>query len=274
MAATALNCPGCGAPAASDAAGCAYCGSVLTAVACPTCFATMFVGSRYCPRCGAEAAREILDEESPSCAACREEMRAVRVGAISFRECAGCGSVWMDGEAFERMCDDREQQTGIRSYVFALTRPDGARARQAVRYRPCPRCARIMNRTNFARRSGVILDICKDHGVWLDHGELGQLIAFIDAGGMALARDRAREQERLDEEARRARGHDPTTWRETAPGRRPAAAEYRISPRRALAVRTDRGPESLGESVVEVGRGMLRVGIDMVRGFFRVFVGD
>jgi Zn-finger nucleic acid-binding protein len=265
MAASALNCPGCGAPTASDAAGCAYCGSVLSTVACPTCFATMFVGSRYCPRCGAEAVREILDEDSPSCAECREEMRAVRVGAISFRECAGCGSVWMDGEAFERMCGDREQQTGIRSYVFALTRPDGVGGRATVRYRRCPRCARFMNRTNFARRSGVILDVCKDHGVWFDHGELGRLAAFIDAGGMAVARERDREQQRLDEEARRANSVDTALSKEMAAQRARVEAESRLLPHLGAA-RVDRRAETLGETIADVGLGIFRTFLS----FFRV----
>jgi Zn-finger nucleic acid-binding protein len=258
MATTALNCPGCGAPAASDASGCEYCGAALTTVACPACFATMFVGSRYCPRCGAEARREILDEESPSCAACREEMRAVRVGAITFRECEGCGAVWMDGETFERMCGDRAQQTDVRSYVSALTRPDRAPERGAVRYRPCPRCARIMNRVNFARRSGVILDVCKAHGVWLDRDELGRLVSFIDAGGLSAARERDREQERLDAEVRRARELDAALSKEAAAGRARAVAEARLYPSLG-ATRVDRRAEGLNETVVEVGLGIIRV---------------
>ena len=266
MAVSTLNCPGCGAPAASDAVGCEYCGVALTTVACPACFATMFVGSRYCPRCGAEARRELLDEESPSCAECREEMRAVRVGAIAFRECAECGSLWMDGETFERMCGDREQQAGIRSYVFALTRPDRAAEPGGVRYRRCPRCTRIMNRTNFARRSGVILDICGEHGVWLDHGELGRLTAFIDAGGMAVARERDREQERLEEGLRRTRAIEPTPLQAEASRRARTAFERRAFEDLAAGSRISRRAETLGETIADVGLGIAR----FIFSFFRV----
>lgn len=210
MTASTLSCPGCGAPAAADAACCDYCGSLLSVVACPSCLATMFAGSRFCPRCGAAAARDEIEGDALPCPRCRSEMRPVRVGALVLRECPECGGAWMAGEAFERMCAEREQQASVRSYIFALTRPEGAPAIDTVRYVPCPSCGRIMNRTNFARRSGIILDVCTPHGVWLDHGELGRLAAFIDGGGLVVARRRDREEERLAAEARRSRETQPS----------------------------------------------------------------
>jgi Zn-finger nucleic acid-binding protein len=58
-----------------------------------------------------------------------------------------------------------------------------------------------MNRKNFAQSSGVVLDVCAKHGVWLDRGELERALGFVSGGG--LARSRARERERLVEEQRR-----------------------------------------------------------------------
>jgi hypothetical protein len=58
-----------------------------------------------------------------------------------------------------------------------------------------------MNRVNYARRSGVVLDVCKAHGLWFDRDELRRVLAFIAGGGL----DRAREREMEDlKEARRA----------------------------------------------------------------------
>jgi Zn-finger nucleic acid-binding protein len=220
---------------------CDYCGSVLTAVACPSCYATMFAGSRFCPRCGAEAAREVLGDEALPCPRCRSEMQAVRVGGLVLRECSGCAGVWMDGEAFERLCGDREEHASVRSYVFSLTRPDEGRQPEVVRYVPCPSCKRIMNRVNFARRSGIILDVCKAHGVWLDHGELGRLVAFIDAGGLAVARERDREQARLAEEERRARETQPSPVQPTAPEYARSVFERRAFENLAALRRINRG---------------------------------
>jgi Zn-finger nucleic acid-binding protein len=63
-----------------------------------------------------------------------------------------------------------------------------------------------MNRANFARVSGVILDVCRRHGAFLDAGELGRIRAFLAQGGArryAVAKDLAEERERDRE--RRAR---------------------------------------------------------------------
>ena len=63
---------------------------------------------------------------------------------------------------------------------------------RTVRYMPCPLCHASMNRVNFGRVSGVIIDVCKAHGTWFDAGELTRVVAFAAAGG--LEKTRAREK--------------------------------------------------------------------------------
>ena len=58
-----------------------------------------------------------------------------------------------------------------------------------------------MNRINFARCSGVIVDICKGHGTWFDRDELSRIVEFIRGGGLEASR--AREKEEIHEERRR-----------------------------------------------------------------------
>jgi hypothetical protein len=40
-----------------------------------------------------------------------------------------------------------------------------------------------MLRRNFRKSSGVILDVCSEHGTWLDDDELEQITGFILSGG-------------------------------------------------------------------------------------------
>jgi Zn-finger nucleic acid-binding protein len=201
MSEPALRCPGCGAPATADDASCDYCGSALATVTCASCFAPMFAGSRFCARCGAEVARELLDEETPlKCPRCREAMQALRLGGTTARECAACGGLWLDPESLQRLSDAREERAGVVS-VLASRVPTVTTPPDVVRYVPCPRCERLMNRKNFAQSSGVVLDVCAKHGVWLDRGELERVLGFVSSGG--LARARTREHERLVEERRR-----------------------------------------------------------------------
>ncbi|HYH46951.1 MAG TPA: zf-TFIIB domain-containing protein [Thermoanaerobaculia bacterium] len=67
----------------------------------------------------------------------------------------------------------------------------GARA-----YRPCAVCGALMNRRNYGRRSGVILDICAEHGIWFDSDELQRLLRWIREGGEEKAQALLAEQER------------------------------------------------------------------------------
>jgi len=53
-----------------------------------------------------------------------------------------------------------------------------------VAYRKCPICGDLMQRKNFGKRSGVIVDWCGEHGVWLDADELESIATFISRGGL------------------------------------------------------------------------------------------
>ena len=55
-----------------------------------------------------------------------------------------------------------------------------------------------MNRINFGTNSGVIVDRCKDHGIWLDGGDLKHLFEWMKAGGKLLQQEREEEQKRIE----------------------------------------------------------------------------
>lgn len=41
-----------------------------------------------------------------------------------------------------------------------------------------------MTRMNFGRRSGIIVDTCREHGTWFDGGEREAVMEFVRAGGI------------------------------------------------------------------------------------------
>ncbi len=55
-----------------------------------------------------------------------------------------------------------------------------------VIYRKCPMCAERMSHLNFGGQSGVILDRCGTHGVWLEGSELRRLTEWWRAGGKLI----------------------------------------------------------------------------------------
>jgi Zn-finger nucleic acid-binding protein len=205
---SSLNCPTCGATASgANAERCDYCGSTLTSMGCPSCFSPMFVGMEFCPECGAKAARADGDATLP-CPGCQAEMRSVLVGTTSLFECAGCGSTWLDTETFTKLCANREAHGAIADMLGPKTVGVISAQNSVVRYLPCPTCKKVMNRENFGHRSGVIIDVCKGHGVWLDRGELHSVLAFVDSGGLERAKrmddERRAEERRAFERAARA----------------------------------------------------------------------
>lgn len=211
-----LGCPRCGAPAFPDAVRCDHCGTPLALVACPACFARLFRGTRYCSHCGAEATRaELPSQRAPrACPRCREPLTAVAVGSATLDECTRCGGVWADVEAFERILKDGEAQAavlGAPADAPPADAPPAGAAGAPQSYVPCPLCARLMNRLNFARCSGVLVDVCKNHGTWFDRDELRRIVDFVRAGG--LARARAKEKEDLEEQRRRLREQELSTRR-------------------------------------------------------------
>jgi Zn-finger nucleic acid-binding protein len=128
-------------------------------------------------------------------------MRAVQVGSTPMYECASCASVWLAADTFMHLCLDREERGAVASIIagpasVGVVPTAGA----GVRYVRCPICKKMLNRENFGRQSGVVVDVCKTDGVWFERGELRSVLAFIDGGG--LERARVREYARKAEELR------------------------------------------------------------------------
>ena len=67
-----------------------------------------------------------------------------------------------------------------------------------VTYIDCPVCRKLMNRVNLGTRSGVIADQCRQHGMWLDGGELRQIMEWMKAGGGILQKEKELEMARLE----------------------------------------------------------------------------
>lgn len=199
-----LNCPNCGGAVSSDKSKCEFCGSRLKTVGCSSCLGMMFLGSKFCAPCGASAYEaELLDDgDTGECPRCKVKLQPIKIGEVVIRECERCGGFWSNRETFESICSNREHQASVLGFSGSYAHPDPNPS--TISYVPCPDCRQLMNRSNFARSSGVIVDMCKQHGVWFDAGELPKIIEFIEKGGL----DRAREKEKIAIQDERSRLRD------------------------------------------------------------------
>ena len=178
----------------------------------------MFDSAAFCASCGARRERVDGVDASTRCPGCGDGLVRVPVGGTSLLECRQCDGVWLEAADFERICTDQEAQAAVLHHITPRAPAD---ARAPVRYRPCVRCGKMMNRMNFGQVSGTVVDVCRGHGTFLDAGELHAIVTFIRGGGLDRARQRRIEELREEErrlEAKRtqaAAGDSAGPWPET-----------------------------------------------------------
>ncbi|MCL1894034.1 MAG: zf-TFIIB domain-containing protein [Holophagaceae bacterium] len=202
MEARAMRCSACGALVDENSPSCPYCRATLSRVACPKCFGHVPVNARHCPACGNPVGDESESEQGELlCPNCKLEMETSTLGDIKLHNCGRCGGSWLDNDIFENLSADREQRGRI--FLGLGSNVGSVMPETTITYRPCPVCHKLMNRFNYAKISGVILDLCKTHGVWFDKDELGAVINFIEKGGLVKAQQR--QQMKLEDAQRDAR---------------------------------------------------------------------
>lgn len=194
-----LRCGSCGAAVKPDAAVCEFCRSpierdadALSAI-CPECYARNPERSAFCVSCGLK-----FDHTPPpvradgrACPSCDGALAERAIGEIPVEECSRCHGLWVSSERFntlvKRVVEAQRAQPGNALGLSGTRRKPRSTFSAKVTYRKCPDCHGIMQRRNFAKRSGVIVDVCGKHGVWLDADELEAVAAFVEQGGLATA---------------------------------------------------------------------------------------
>jgi len=196
-----LRCESCGGPLDEDADACGFCSIPIprsarrmTAV-CPACFARMSEDASYCPDCGLKIAPQALAPvpEDVRCPRCAGELVGRELDDKSLVECVACGGMWVTPEVFRRLTAAARAE-GRRAP--AGDPPDAAatRMRHPFRYLPCLVCGDMMVPRNHAGRSGIAIDVCRDHGVWLDADELAAILAWLRSGpGQLVESDRSED---------------------------------------------------------------------------------
>jgi len=189
------RCGACGALVSGEAESCEFCGSAIVrddsqlSLICPECFARNAEESRFCTACGVsfrpEAVR--IDGHEIPCPVCSVLMPPRQVGGIGVNECGTCNGLWVPGENFDLLLSkaiEARNHADPAALMKLKPRTTGANpAAQRVEYRKCPECETFMLRRNFRKSSGVIIDRCNEHGIWLDADELEQIAGFLLSGG-------------------------------------------------------------------------------------------
>jgi len=210
--ASVVRCASCGAAREEGSQACGYCGSDFTIheqdleTTCPSCFARIGNAARFCHHCGTAIAPEEVaaDPTDRVCPACGDgrflHSRPLGDTRLTVLECGVCAGLWLGAEVF-RTLEERARNVAPAAPDPAALRAEAkSRPRPPQRagplYRPCPTCRTAMNRINFERVSGILLDRCRDHGIWFDTTELDAVLRWIKLGGLRVSDERREEEER------------------------------------------------------------------------------
>jgi Zn-finger nucleic acid-binding protein/ribosomal protein L40E len=213
--AAVVRCSSCSAPRGAGATSCRHCGADYTLheqdleTICPSCMTRVSNRARYCHHCATPIAPQgkVGEPTDQRCPACRVRhklnSRSLGESSVSLLECPHCAGIWLGQEAFrlvaDRSRDDTLPEELIAESAAALRPMTANEAAGVMRYRRCPVCNKHMNRRNYGKRSGVIIDSCKNHGIWFDAAELGAILRWIRKGG----EDRSARKDLEDERARK-----------------------------------------------------------------------
>jgi len=217
--AAVVRCSSCSAPRSKGATACGHCGADFTLherdlhTVCPSCMTRVSDKARYCHHCATPivpqgSAGTPTQTGCPTCGR-RHKMNSRALGdpPISVLECPRCAGLWLNRDSFKVLAD-RARDDSVADPAMLLGKKEAeieapSSGGPATFYRQCPECRGMMNRRNFGRRSGVIVDTCKEHGMWFDARELGTILRWIRQGGEQRAAERqAAEARHAERKAR------------------------------------------------------------------------
>jgi Zn-finger nucleic acid-binding protein len=178
---------------------------------CSNCNAPLPDGSQLCEFCRSRTDIDLKgihyyttheNDSARICPRCNVKLKTIDLhlnGTFLIDRCEECMGMFFDPNELEALLN----ATVINVFLIDRNGLDSINLRrqpdqQPISYIKCPVCSQLMHRVNFGTRSGVIVDRCKNHGVWLDGGELRHLMEWMKLGGMLLDHER-QEQIRLEE---------------------------------------------------------------------------
>jgi len=166
-------------------------------VDCQRCGKSFHKDMRLCPFCGEENKGEIV-QKVLACPRCHIPLKAHTYQQHVLNVCPECSGIWLDTNEFKRLTSERDVYQDESIPYEYKKKPLSFTEKP---YIVCPCCGSLMTRKNFLQISGVLIDLCRDHGVWLDSGELEQLRCFIANGGLEENQNKEIIKNRLEIES-------------------------------------------------------------------------
>ncbi len=151
----------------------------------------------FCPFCGVRADidlrqihfRDLGKDTSMACPQCTTPLGVIEFETeprIRIERCTTCHGMFFNPGEIESVLDAQTNPlVWLDSFQIQQIVGDFGHERE-IFYQKCPMCAERMSHVNFGGHSGVILDRCGTHGIWLEGSKLRQLTEWWRAGGKLI----------------------------------------------------------------------------------------
>ncbi len=160
------NCQNCGAPI--EGVICPYC-KTRNAVDLKKSFEIYENPERVCPNCEILLETHLINPNKQ----------------LYIEKCKHCEGIFLDFGELEEIMESEITKTEKYDFQRLHEVKNNPLVREKeVRYKKCPECRKVMLRINYKGKSGVIIDRCKEHGYWLDAGELRQMMEWAKLEGI------------------------------------------------------------------------------------------
>ncbi|HSI06698.1 MAG: zf-TFIIB domain-containing protein [Myxococcota bacterium] len=190
-----IRCSSCGGSRPTKADACGFCGASFTlrdkqlTGLCSGCGARASATDIYCRACGDTlvSPEQAAHPGEKSCPVCADHpaLHHRELQDVALLECVHCGGVWLDRHAFGALASRAREHARLES-AHNPKIPSNVRPQAGPAYRRCIECDAVMQRKNYGRKSGVIVDICAKHGMWFDLHELEEVLAWLRGGGVEV----------------------------------------------------------------------------------------
>jgi Zn-finger nucleic acid-binding protein len=179
---------------------------------CKSCAAPLPANTNRCKFCGIYNDMDLhgkhdfsiqIQESERICPHCDISLQTINLkqkGKFEIERCSSCFGLFFDPGEIEDFLET--SVSGVFDTNFQLLEhinKERYQKPEKVKYIKWPVCRVLMNRVRYGHRSGVVIDRCISHGVWLNNGEITHLMEWKKAGGQILHEKR---QNRVKQESR------------------------------------------------------------------------
>jgi Zn-finger nucleic acid-binding protein len=121
-----------------------------------------------------------------TCPKCKTALQPLEERDVPFLGCTTCSGLFVTARYLHEYVVRATAKPVGDAFTALLDAAMGGKMAPSVR--KCPTCAETLHRLGFGEAPFVVLDLCMDHGLWLDKKELKKVLrsSRAHAGKMGL----------------------------------------------------------------------------------------